>query len=175
MNALGELRAELLTEERYAPFGSLVAARPTPGRSANHGTAEAWDDLAPLVNTRGAGARPTVSLFRCAPHEGHVLAVDRLERHPFSTQLFVPMGPARYLVVVARGRHAPDPQTLAAFIVEGPRAITYHAGTWHHPMVALDAATDFVNLLFADGSAGDCEERSFEPPLAIVHIPPLLP
>ena len=153
----------------YEPFGSVVAARPSPPRSANHGQARAWDDLAPLVSTR-PDARPTVSLFRCAPLSGSELEVRWLERHPCSTQLFVPMNAGRYLVVVALGQGAPDPATLAAFVAEGAQAITYAPGVWHHPMVALDREIDFVNYLHVDGTDRDCEERAFDPPLARVVV-----
>lgn len=164
------LSAEPITHDAYAPFGALIAARGAPDRLANHGTAEAWDDLAALVNTRGERARPTVSLFRCAPLAEPFLDVRWLERHPASTQMFVPMSAARYLVVVAHGGGAPELGSLRAFIVEGPRAITYAPGVWHHPMVALDREADFANFLFADGSAGDCDERAFDPPCARVAI-----
>lgn len=161
---------EAITAAAYAPFGALIAARPSPPRLANHGTAQAWDDLAALVNARGERARPTVSLFRCAPHVEDLLEVRWLERHPFSTQMFVPMSVARYLVVVARGGDDPDPRSLRAFVVPGGQAITYAPGTWHHPMVALEREADFVNFLFADGTAGDCEERAFDPPCARVAL-----
>ena len=78
---------------------------------------------------------------------------------------------SRYLVVVARGGDAPDLATLAAFVVEGPQAITYLPGTWHHPMVALDHDADFVNVIFADGTADDCHEVSLDPAPATITIP----
>ncbi|MGE0784314.1 MAG: ureidoglycolate lyase [Sandaracinaceae bacterium] len=160
-----------ITADAYADYGHVVAASSAVPRVANHGTAAAWDDLAPLVNGRPASARPTVSVFRCAPLDGTALDVRVLERHPRSTQLFVPMNASRYLVVVALGAVAPQTETLRAFVVEGATAITYAPGIWHHPMVALDARIDFVNVLFADGTALDCEERSFEPALARVSVP----
>lgn len=162
--------ARPLTEDAYAPYGAVVEAKAAPPREANHGRAEAWDDLAPLVNAR-QGARPTVSLFRCAPLEGTRLSVRRLERHAHSTQLFVPMNARRYLVVVARGGEAPDLSTLAAFIASGTQAITYAPGIWHHPMVALEAPVDFVNFIHSDGSAADCDELTFDPPCASVELP----
>lgn len=166
------VRAEAITTERYAAYGEIVRAGDAErARSANHGTAAAWDALATLVNARGAAARATASLFRCAPHEGGALPVRWLERHPDSTQMFVPMRAARYLVVVARGDGAPDLGTLAAFVVEGAQAITYAPGVWHHPMVALDAEADFVNVLFVDGSARDCDERCFDVPSIEIEIP----
>lgn len=164
-----ELRPRPLTPEAYAPYGEVVAARERAPRIANHGTAEAWDALAALVSTRPR-ATTTASLFRCAPHEGPALDVRWLERHASSTQLFAPLGTSRYLVVVATGADAPDLSTLAAFVAAGA-AITYAPGTWHHPMVALDRTLDLVNVISVDGTAADCDERSFDPPCARVLVP----
>lgn len=164
------VRPEPITAEAYARFGALLCATRGAPRSANHGNAEAWDDLAALVNLRGDRARPTASLFRCAPLVHGALEVRWLERHPHSTQMFVPMSASRYLVVVAQGGDAPELESLRAFIVSGNQAITYGPGIWHHPMVVLDREADFVNFLFADGSAGDCDERAFDPPCASVTI-----
>jgi ureidoglycolate lyase len=165
------LVATPIDPERYAPFGAVVrAGDPGSARSANHGTAEAWDELATLVNAR-EGARATASLFRCRPLAEPTLRVRWLERHPGSTQMFVPMRAERYLVVVARGDREPDLSTLAAFVVEGAQAITYAPGTWHHPMVALGAEADFVNVIHVDGTAADCEERELDPPAAEIVLP----
>ncbi len=106
--AMQLVRAEAIGVDAYAPFGALVAARAEAPRVANHGDAEAWDDLAELVNERPERARPTVSLFRCAALSGSTLDVRWLERHPRSTQMFVPMRAGRYLVVVAHGDETPD-------------------------------------------------------------------
>lgn len=156
----------------YAPYGSLIReGEMASARSANHGTALAWDALATLVNLRGASARATVSLFRCLPHGSDRLAIRVLERHPASTQMFVPMRSARYALIVAEGEHEPDLDTLAAFIVEGAQAITYAPGIWHHPMIALDREADFVNVLFTDGTSSDCEEYRYDEPLAEILFP----
>ncbi|MFO0684461.1 MAG: ureidoglycolate lyase [Sandaracinus sp.] len=154
----------------YSPYGAIVEARASAPRSANHGNAQAWDALAILESARPA-ARCTASLFRCLAHQGPELPIRWLERHPFSTQMFVPMRVGRYLVVVAQGGDAPDLGTLAAFVVEGARAITYHPGIWHHPMVALDEDGDFVNVISGDGTERDCDEQAFEAPPAAVAIP----
>lgn len=164
------LSPEPIDPDVYAPFGALIAPRATPPRSANHGRAEAWDDLAELVNDRPDRAWPSVSLFRCAPERRAVLDVRWLERHPRSTQMFVPMRAGRYLVVVALGDDAPSIESLRAFVVEGSRAITYRPGVWHHPMIALDDTLDFVNFLFADGSDEDCHELALDPPCARIAL-----
>jgi ureidoglycolate lyase len=161
------LEARAIDAVSYAPYGALVTAGdPDAARSANHGTALAWDALATLENLR-PHARVVASLFRCRAHHGPVLPVTRLERHARSTQMFVPMGGARYLVIVARGGDAPDLSTLAAFAVQGACAITYAPGVWHHPMVALDRDVDFVNVIAADGTEGDCDEVAIDAGIAV--------
>lgn len=109
--------------------------------------------------------------------------VSVLERHPFTTQTFSPLSsrPSKYLVIVAPslspsasdeglpvpagsdlpGRGLPDLRGLRAFVATSTQAVTYGAGTWHAPMVALgDAGTtiDFLVVQFASGVAvEDCQ------------------
>jgi ureidoglycolate lyase len=166
------LAAGPIDPEVYAPYGSVVSSRGHDvARIANHGAAIAWDGLATLVDARGSSASIKASLFRCKPLDGASIELRRLERHTHSTQMFVPMNAARYLVIVALGGDAPDFSTLAAFVVGASQAITYAAGTWHHPMIALDRETDFVNVVGAAGDDGDCDERNFDPPTVRVDVP----
>ena len=151
------LRALPLAREPYAPYGDVIEAG-VDGRAANHGTARKSEWLAELVDRRPGHARPHVSVFRCAPR-ALPIEIERLERHPASTQIFVPMGARRYLVVVALGDAAPDPATLRAFVATGTQGITYRPGVWHHPMIALEIETDFFCLVHEDGSADDCVEQ----------------
>lgn len=148
------LVARPLSVEAYAPFGQVLSARDVPGRGANQGTAQVWDRLVDLDNRRPR-ARMNVSVFRCRPRQTP-LELSMLERHAHSTQLFVPMTPARYLVVVALGGDAPDLATMQAFLVGGATGVSYRPGVWHHPMLVLDDACDFACFVFEDGSAEDC-------------------
>ncbi|KAJ1326271.1 ureidoglycolate lyase [Microdochium nivale] len=60
------------------------------------------------------------------------------------------------------GPGLPDLDRLVAFIATGEQAVTYGAGTWHAPMVALgpaDTTVDFVVVQFAcDVPIYDCQE-----------------
>jgi len=154
-----EIAARPLTQAEYARYGNVLSA----GRddvaavAANLGTAQKRNRLAPLSNAR-PHAEANVSVFRCSPILERPVPLRLLEKHPLSTQMFVPMNARRYLVVVAEGGEAADLSTLAAFLAVGPQAITYHPGIWHHPMIALDDVVDFVCVAFDDGTTGDCIE-----------------
>ncbi|SCU94671.1 LANO_0E07624g1_1 [Lachancea nothofagi CBS 11611] len=82
-------------------------------------------------------------------------SIKVLEKHPFSSQTFVPMGRCAdnlaYLVVVALpdNQGGPDLSTLKAFTCKGSQAVTYGAGVWHAPMIVIGdlAYLDFSVLI----------------------------
>ncbi len=170
-----------ITPEAYAAYGRILMASPRgePGAPANLGTALRFDDVVDVVNSRGPAAALKVKVFRSRPvlRERRPLAL--LEKHPQSTQLFIPMNASRYLALVALGGERPDLSTLAAFIVEGARGISYGPGVWHHPMLTLDAETDFVVFVHEDGSPEDCvvvdRNGAAWPELDLASVPPLPP
>lgn len=151
--------AEPLTAAAYAPFGDVIAASrdDAPARPANQGTAQRRNWLAEVVNLRAGGAaRLNLASFACAPREAWPMPLALLEKHPASTQVFVPMNARRYLVVVALGGDAPDLGTVRAFLAGPTQGVSYRPGVWHHPMIALDAPTEFACLVWEDGSDDDC-------------------
>ncbi|TLD26710.1 hypothetical protein PspLS_05281 [Pyricularia sp. CBS 133598] len=148
-------------------------------------------NLYPQAPSREPGAA-VVNVFVCAARkiDDAGFPIQVLERHPFTTQTFTPMSrdgsDVRYLVIVAPsvqagavdkglpvpsssgsswthpGRGLPDLGRLQAFIATGSQAVTYGAGTWHAPMVALGAdgtSVDFFVTQFANGvGVEDCQE-----------------
>jgi len=141
------LALENVTAEAFAPFG-LLLPRPAPGA----GRLELIDEL---TNGREA-ARPRLSLAAVAPRALPLTAIE-MERHVHSSQDFVPLDCAAYLILVApHGTDChPDETGLRAFRVPGDVGIHYHAGTWHHPLTALDRPASFAVLTFVDGTVGD--------------------
>ena len=149
--------AEPLTVAAYAPFGDVLSAdrEDVVDHAANQGTARRCDFLVDLQNRR-PGARANVGSFRCAPRTLWPMDLAILEKHPASTQVFVPMNAVRYLVVVALGDATPDLGSVRAFVAAPTMGVSYRPGVWHHPMIALDAVTDFACLVWEDGSSDDC-------------------
>ena len=152
------LSVQPLTREAYAPFGDLIEVPPPdhPGRLVNQGFVRRFDRAAELRNLR-PHAQPNFALFRCQPRPREGFVVTNFERHPDSTQLFLPIGPAHYLAVVALGGDRPDLSTTMAFIARSPLGISYHPGVWHLPLVAFDQVTDFACVVFEDETARDCD------------------
>ena len=156
-----------LRVDAFAPFGSVVSAGLSAGSSANQGTAVRFDWCAELINSR-PHAKPNLAVFRSVARQAPV-ELKLLERHPCSTQVFLPMVCARYLVCVAPSLPdgSPDVAALRAFVCMPGQGVAYAPNVWHHPIIALDTAADFAVLVWEDGTPRDCEERPLATPVRI--------
>lgn len=182
-----------------------LARLPPNAIKANQGSALKYLDITHMLDLYAmaqsrTSSKAVVNMFVCAPrdlqpsrssNDEGLFPVEILERHPFTTQTFVPLGlsaeeqdQARYLVIVAPslppsardqhfpvpsgsglpGRGLPDLSNIQAFMAKGSQAVTYGAGTWHAPMVAIGKKPiDFVVMQFANGvGIEDCQEASIE-------------
>lgn len=180
--------ARPLEREAFKAFGEAVmtpSCSSTNGECVNQGTAAKHPWLANIVNgrlekhyhTKGEGAVANVSVFSCQPRSLScenglsTFTLSVMERHPYSSQLFVPMGcgTGSYIVLVAEGKGAvPDLSTLRAFRASGGQAINYKPGVWHSPMVVVGEPMRFVCLTHEDGSPEDCEVVELAYPVTTV-------
>ncbi len=153
------LRIEGVTAEAFAPFGDLL-----PPRAPGEGRQELIEEL---QNGR-LSARPRLSMATVEP-KALPLTTAKMERHAHSSQAFVPLDCASYLVMVApKGAGGlPDLTRLRAFRVPGDTGINYRADTWHHPLSPLDRTGRFAILTFVDGTAGDEEWADLPEPVVI--------
>ena len=162
--------AQPLTREAFLPFGDVVVADRadlTP-IMVNFGTAARRNDAGALASTR-AHAKPNLATFRCAPWERFPVLVEAMEKHPCSSQLFVPMKVETYLVVVAPGDEAPDAAGIRAFVAQPGQAIVYAPNVWHMPLIVFGTApAEFVMFVWEDGTHDDCLVAKITPPVEIV-------
>ena len=140
---------------------NMFLCSPRPLRSVQgRWGAKGGDDIALIADSKSVSP---LSLFD----------LTLMERHPYTTQTFVPIGLASgdaetaYLVVVAptlaTGQHGegmPDLSGLRAFVARGSQAVTYGVATWHAPMIVVGAKPiSFVVIQCSNGVAKeDCEE-----------------
>jgi ureidoglycolate lyase len=154
------LAAEPLEAQAFARFGDVIEPGPAGRqRTINEGFAERFDDLARLDTCR-QGGQPVLSVFRARPRP-LPLRLRLVERHVLGSQAFVPLLPQRFLVVVAAAGPAPSAAQLRCFMARPGQGVNYAAGTWHHPLIALDPGGDFLVIDRGDPLAiADCEEHS---------------
>jgi len=156
---------EKLTEAAFAPFGDVIeVASSKPNFSINYGHTQRFHDLA-KVDVSKAEGRAGISIFRSTPLPMPI-QIRLLERHPLSSQAFFPLSPHPYLVVVAPPGDL-DENAIRVFLAEPGQGVNYHAGTWHHFCLALEAESDFL-VVDRIGQGANCDEYTLQKPFVIV-------
>lgn len=184
------INCEPVSIENFKSYGSIISPDEEvrnlkdSDKNANQGTAIKLLQLSQIVNSKNDNSVPNWNLFRCFPQEHLKLNVNKnsfkhnvkiLEKHPNSSQTFVPMGRSdnkfAYLIIVA----LPDPKldkpdltTAKAFLCKGNQAVTYGAGIWHAPMIVvgeenyLDFAVLIYETLDPNNPQLDCVEEQVD-------------
>ncbi|KAK9330081.1 ureidoglycolate hydrolase [Lipomyces starkeyi] len=198
-SSLGPVEAPPLTPEAFRQFGGVISSghqlQTMKSIPANYGTATKISKVSPIINNfqNAPSQKPCTANFNLFRSTYPTKLIQRtgvrefvylsgvLERHPFSTQTFLPMGvladEVAYLVIVAENSEVPstdglpDLKTLKAFVAKGNQAVTYNPGTWHAPMVSLKEVIDFAVLIHENGVADeDCQEVYINPRVPITFI-----
>ena len=195
-SSLRTIVAAPLATQNFAPFGQLIEAL-GDSSEANQGRAQRFDapiDMArtDVTNANGsAGATAATAAAEATVHAAaHAMrlhtaiyrirqsalpfALNLMERHPLSQQLFFPNSGARFLVCAcpALSDGEPDLHGLRAFAGQHTQGIVWHRGVWHSPFAALDADGDFLMQQWQCGTPVDCEVRPLDAPVMIEDCAP---
>jgi len=90
------------------------------------------------------------------PVTGPTVTITALERHPHSTQSFLPIRAGRWLVVLAPTLPdgAPDMANVRAFLAGPEDAICIGRNVWHAGLTVLDGPAEFAMMMWR-ADAGD--------------------
>ncbi|HRP96651.1 MAG TPA: ureidoglycolate lyase [Rhodocyclaceae bacterium] len=158
------LHPEPLTPDAFAPFGDVIAAASAARHfTINAGNTVRYHDLATI--DAGDNGRVIVSIFRGQPRE-LPFTVAMMERHPLASQAFVPLSGRPYLIVVAPAGTAPTAAELRLFVARADQGVNYAPGVWHHPLLALEAVSDFL-VIDRAGEGANCDEAVLAAPAVI--------
>jgi ureidoglycolate lyase len=144
MRNIMELIPQPLTKSAFAPYGDVIDMPSQAGRTY-------YDEA--LGNLRPA-ARPSLSMSCREPTPDRPIQSKLMERHEFSSQTFVPVDVARWLIVVAphAAKSGPDMAAARAFIATGKQGVTYKPNTWHHGLTTLDKPGRFAVFMWKAGT-----------------------
>ncbi|KAF9198628.1 Allantoicase [Haplosporangium sp. Z 27] len=171
-----------ITNENFAQWGQVVRMPDADPNAVqvNQGSAQKYSHLAEITNLRPAAtdsanpnpslasATANVAIFKCyKPVTTPQFSIRLLERHSYSSQMFMPMGGdgnGSYVVVTAE--NGPDDKpvlsTLKAFKCNNTLGINYKPNVWHHPMIVVEKPVQFMTITHESGVASeDCEEYWF--------------
>jgi ureidoglycolate lyase len=156
---MARVPVDLLTRDAFRPYGDVIEMGDNRHYTINQGWAERYADMAQLDLLEEGGA-PNVGIVRAKPRQ-FPLQVKLMERHPKSSQLFIPLVPRPFLVLVAAPGDALRPENVVAFKTMAGQGINYARGVWHHPLIALDQSTDFL-VVDRHGKDENCDEVSLD-------------
>ena len=162
------LRVTALSRAAFAPFGDVIESEGDRHYAINEGYAERYHDLA-RVDVAEQGGRALISIFRAKPRS-FPMRIRMVERHPLSSQAFIPLTTTPFLLVVAAPGDAPGAEALHAFVTNGRQGVNYARATWHHPLIAMREPGEFL-VIDRGGPGGNCDEVHFDD-REIVLLPP---
>ncbi|KFK95306.1 MULTISPECIES: ureidoglycolate lyase [unclassified Serratia (in: enterobacteria)] len=160
-----DLIAVELTPEAFAPYGDVLQTEGSSFFHINDGKTARYHDLAKIEVSDGH--RVLASINRSEPCD-MPMQFSVLEKHPLSSQAFIPMNGERFVVIVAeagKGDEIPV-NTLRAFITNGRQGVNYHRNVWHHPLFAFGQVTDFFTI--DRGGADNCVVSQLPEPCRVI-------
>lgn len=156
---------EPLTQVTFAPFGEVIQCADQDFFHINDAHTERFHAIA---ITQADQAQTGISIFRNIKLTHLPCEIVMLECHPLGSQAFIPMQAQRFLIVVAPSLNAeePDLTQIRAFLSDGEQGVNYRAGTWHHPLLTLEAPSSFA-VIDRIGMGNNCDVVQFEVPILI--------
>ena len=133
-----------INRSNFAIYGDLISAEDIDPIDINAGYAKRFDDLADLNTLKDEG-KTVVSIFS-ALKRIFPMTVDMMEKHPLSSQAFIPMKETTFLSFVAPPGESPEISKIQSFIVPPKNGINYKPGIWHFPLIS----TEDTNFLVID-------------------------
>jgi len=102
----------------------------------NNGYANRFDDIA-KIDTANNNGETTISIFS-ALKRSFPMKIDMMEKHPLSTQAFIPMKETTFLTLVAPEGKKLEIDKIESFIVPKRKGVNYKTGIWHFPLISTE-------------------------------------
>jgi len=154
-----------ISRSNFSSYGELISTDDINPMNINEGYAKRFDNLANLDTSKDSG-KTIVSIFS-ALKRTFPMKIHMMEKHPLSTQAFIPMKETTFLAFVAPSGESPEIDKIQSFVIPPKRGINYKPGIWHFPLIS----TENINFLVIDrkGSGDNLIIHKFEKEKIILH------
>ena len=154
-----------ISRSNFSSYGDLISIDDISPININEGYAKRFDNLAKLDTSKDSG-KTIVSIFS-ALKRTFPMKIHMMEKHPLSTQAFIPMKETTFLAFVAPSEESPEIDKIQSFIIPPKMGINYKPGIWHFPLIS----TENINFLVIDrkGSGDNLIIHKFEKEKIILH------
>ena len=133
-----------ISRSSFSAYGDLISTDDINPMDINAGYAKRFDNLA-NVDTLNDGGKTIVSIFS-ALKRTFPMKINMMEKHPLSSQAFIPMKETTFLSFVAPPGKSPEISEIKSFIIPPKTGINYKPGIWHFPLIS----TEDTNFLVID-------------------------
>ena len=130
-----------ISRSNFSTYGDLISTNDINPMDINAGYAKRFDNLANLNTSQDEG-KTIVSIFS-ALKRTFPMTIDMMEKHPLSSQAFIPMKETIFLSFVAPSGESPDISKIQSFIIPPKNGINYKPGIWHFPLISTED-TNFI-------------------------------
>ena len=154
-----------ISRSNFSSYGDLISTDDINPININEGYAKRFDNLVNLDTSKDSG-KTIVSIFS-ALKRTFPMKIHMMEKHPLSTQAFIPMKETTFLAFVAPSGESPEIDKIQSFIIPPKMGINYKTGIWHFPLIS----TENINFLVIDrkGSGDNLIIHKFEKEKIILH------
>jgi len=130
-----------ISRSNFASYGDLISTDNIKSIDINAGYAKRFDNLANLNTSKDEG-KAIVSIFSSTKRT-FPMKIDMMEKHPLSSQAFIPMKETTFLCFVAPPGEIPEISKIESFIIPPRTGINYRPGVWHFPLISTEN-TNFI-------------------------------
>ena len=157
------IQIQPLTQESFSAFGDVIEKENHDFFAINQGLTQRYNALS-VAQITGDHVAVGMSIFHNLCATEIPFKIDILERHPYGSQSFIPLQQQKFIIIVALplDQTQPNEQKIYAFLSNGNQGVTYHQGAWHHPLITLEAKSDFL-VVDRIGGGQNCDVH----PLAV--------
>lgn len=126
-----------------------------------------YTDIPEVLAIGDAPGKHGFAILCPQPVSGPTIAITALERHPHSTQSFVPIRAGRWIVVLAPTLPdgLPDMANVRAFLAGPNDAICIHQDVWHAGLTVLDGPAEFAMMMWRATAGDDGIVHTLDTPL----------
>ena len=127
-----------ITNINFNEFGDFINPYEKKAEDINTNTTKSYFDLA-NIEILGEDKNVRLNLFDAKKRE-FPLMIDMLEKHPFSSQVFFPLGNNPFIVVACPANEKPNLNHLSIFKVDNGFGVNFKPRVWHFPLISIDDA-----------------------------------
>ena len=153
-----KVKIKPLTKDNFKQYGEVIA---TEGnyKIINQGNGKKWNDLINFDMFEDGG-KINLGILRTKYLEP---IFNQMERHHYTSQIFISLGQGKSLVVVAPiSDKYPDPKKVEVFLMKGGQGVNFYRKIWLHSLFPLNSEQDYVLIMRGGNFSPDVELVSFK-------------